>query len=83
LTNNRLVSYAPDKTSRSEQPIIDPRSGRVSRLSYTSSCTPPIYATDINRTGATNGQDILRLIDVLNGSGDFTPWLAQTLPPCP
>ena len=43
----------------------------------------PIYATDINRSGLTNGQDILRLIDLLNGAGDFNPWIAQSLPPCP
>ena len=43
----------------------------------------PIYATDINRSGVTNGQDILRLIDLLNGAGDFDPWIAQGLPLCP
>ena len=43
----------------------------------------PIYATDINRSGLTNGQDILRLIDLLNGAGDFNPWIAQSLLPCP
>ncbi|MCH8241874.1 MAG: hypothetical protein IH897_04585 [Planctomycetes bacterium] len=45
----------------------------------------PDYATDINRSGVTNGQDILRLIDLLNGADEFAPWIAQTLPdnPCP
>ena len=45
----------------------------------------PDYATDINRSGLTNGQDILRLIDLLNGADEFAPWIAQTLPdnPCP
>jgi len=43
----------------------------------------PIYATDMDRSGTTNGQDILRLIDLLNGASDFDPWLAQGLPPCP
>ena len=43
----------------------------------------PIYATDINRSNVTNGQDILRLIDLLNGAGDFNPWIAQGLPDCP
>ncbi|MCH9001854.1 MAG: hypothetical protein IIC02_04700, partial [Planctomycetes bacterium] len=43
----------------------------------------PIYATDINRNGVTTGADILRLIDLLNGAGDFAPWIAQSLPPCP
>ena len=43
----------------------------------------PIYAADINRSGVTTGADILRLIDLLNGAGDFNPWIAQSLPPCP
>lgn len=43
----------------------------------------PDYATDINRSGVTNGQDILRLIDLLNGAGDFTPWITQTIPGLP
>ncbi len=44
----------------------------------------PDYATDINRSGITNGQDVLRLIDLLNGAGAFNVWIAQSLPanPC-
>ncbi len=44
---------------------------------------PPIYATDINRSGLTTALDILRLIDLLNGAGDFEPWITRSLPPCP
>ena len=43
----------------------------------------PIYATDINRSTVTNGQDILRLIDLLNGADQFDPWIAKSLPGCP
>ncbi len=43
----------------------------------------PSYATDINRSGVTTGADILRLIDLLNGAGDFTPWITKALPACP
>ena len=45
----------------------------------------PDYATDINRSGATNGYDILRLIDLLNGAGEFGVWITESLPasPCP
>jgi len=44
----------------------------------------PIYAADINRSdNVVTGADILRLIDLLNGAGDFNPWIAQSLPPCP
>ena len=43
----------------------------------------PLYASDINRSGLTTGQDILRVIDLLNGAGDFDVWIAAGLPPCP
>lgn len=43
----------------------------------------PIYATDSNRSGVTTGADILRLIDLLNGAGDFDLWITRTLPACP
>jgi len=43
----------------------------------------PEYATDIDRSTVTNPSDILRLIDLLNGAGDFDVWLARTLPACP
>lgn len=44
----------------------------------------PDYATDINRSGITNGQDILRLIDLLNGADAFSVWITESLPanPC-
>ena len=43
----------------------------------------PPYATDMNRSLVTNGQDILRLIDLLNGAGCFDVWIARSLPDCP
>ena len=43
----------------------------------------PPYATDMNRSLVTNGQDILRLIDLLNGAGCFDRWITRTLPVCP
>jgi len=47
---------------------------------------PPceIWRTDINRSGASNAQDILTLIDLLNGAGEFDVWLSQSVPSgCP
>ncbi len=37
------------------------------------SCTPPFdeYSCDIDHSGAVTGADVLRLIDLLNGSGEF------------
>ena len=43
----------------------------------------PPYATDIDRSGVTNGSDILRLIDLLNGADAFDIWITRSLPPCP
>jgi len=43
----------------------------------------PPYATDIDRSNETNASDILRLIDLLNGAGDFDAWLSRSLPLCP
>jgi hypothetical protein len=33
----------------------------------------PVWSTDIDRSGQTNPQDILREVDVLNGAGAFEP----------
>ena len=42
------------------------------------------WQTDINRSGVTNAQDLLRLIDLLNGAHAFTAWNGQTAPTeCP
>ena len=42
------------------------------------------WETDINRSEATNSQDLLRLIDLLNGADGFEVWLSRTVPSgCP
>ena len=38
------------------------------------------WQTDTNRSGVTNGQDILRLIDLLNGAGSYDVWITQGVP---
>jgi hypothetical protein len=47
----------------------------------------PEYATDANRSGLPNAQDVLRQIDLLNGAGTFAdtggPWLNKSLRSCP
>jgi len=37
------------------------------------------YSTGIDHSGYTNSQDILRLIDLLNGAGAYVAWLGGTL----
>ena len=46
--------------------MTDWKVGPTARLGYSTGC----YPTDINRSGLTTGQDILRLIDMLNGAGE-------------
>ncbi|MCH7704936.1 MAG: hypothetical protein IIB61_07480 [Planctomycetes bacterium] len=41
---------------------------------------PPAYQTDTDRSGATNANDVLRVIDLLNGAGAFEEWLGASLP---
>lgn len=42
------------------------------------------YDCDLDHSGATTAQDLVRLIDLLNGAGEFTSWLDETVPDvCP
>ena len=47
--------------------------------------TPPhgIYSTDIDHSGQLLPADILRVIDLLNGSGRYVEWLGVSLPDAP
>ncbi|MCH9033049.1 MAG: hypothetical protein IID42_00920 [Planctomycetes bacterium] len=40
----------------------------------------PPYSTDIDRSGDVTGNDVLRLIDLLNGAGSFDTWITRRLP---
>ena len=41
---------------------------------------PPIWATDVNRSGAVDAGDLLRVIDLLNGAGEYREWNGASLP---
>jgi len=43
----------------------------------------PDYRLDMDRSGVAGPEDILRLIDLLNGAAAFEPWLDATIGPCP
>jgi len=43
----------------------------------------PDSSTDMDRSTEANAQDVLRLIDLLNGASAFDIWLSRTLPPNP
>lgn len=40
----------------------------------------PQYSTDIDRSGDVTGNDVMRLIDLLNGAGSFDIWITRRLP---
>jgi hypothetical protein len=40
----------------------------------------PLWSTDINRDGRITAQDLLREVDLLNGTGVFDVWMGQSLP---
>ena len=40
----------------------------------------PAYSADINRSGDVTGNDVVRLIDLLNGAGTFETWITRRLP---
>ncbi|RME41760.1 MAG: hypothetical protein D6788_00555 [Planctomycetota bacterium] len=41
---------------------------------------PPLWSTDIDRSGATGPGDLLRLIDLLQGAGAYEVWNGASLP---
>ena len=40
----------------------------------------PLYSTDIDRSGDVTGNDVMRLIDLLNGAASFDTWITRSLP---
>jgi hypothetical protein len=42
----------------------------------------PVYASDVDQSGATEPDDLLRLIDLMNGAEEFDAWFDATLGTC-
>ncbi|MCH8147816.1 MAG: hypothetical protein IH987_07455 [Planctomycetes bacterium] len=40
----------------------------------------PEYSADIDRSGDVTGNDVMRLIDLLNGAASFDTWITRSLP---
>lgn len=53
----------------------------ISRLS--SPAALPIWSTDINRDDVFDTEDVVRLVDLLNGAGSYDPYLGVSLPTIP
>lgn len=69
--NNDLVADERDIAA-----LIDCLNG----INSEAACPSGTYSSDIDRSGATTPADVLRLIDLLNGAGEFEPWLGRTAP---
>lgn len=56
---------------------------QLSLAALNTSTAYPVLSIDTNRSGVHTAEDALRLIDLLNGAGAFTPWLSAQLPGLP
>ena len=79
------VGYLPGDASQNRSSTVDDIDTLINSINGVD--VKPEFATDANRSGLTNAQDILRQIDLLNGAGTFAdtggPWLNKSLRSCP
>jgi len=81
--NQWCAGYLPADASQDGLTASHDINGLINAINFVPGLELPIYATDINRSGLMTGADILRLIDLLNGAGDFDAWITRSLPDCP
>ncbi|MBI4717813.1 MAG: M4 family metallopeptidase [Planctomycetes bacterium] len=83
--NGRLVCLGalPGDVDGSRRTVALDILALVDSLNNVPGAVLPAYATDINRSGVPNAQDITRLVDLLNGAGAFSPWVGRQLPASP
>lgn len=82
--NHWCAGYLPADASQDN--LSSPHanlSALINAINHVPGLGLPVYATDINRSGATTGADILGLIDLLLGADAFDYWIARGLPDCP
>ena len=77
------MGYLPADASQDGLSAASDINALINSINLVPGFVLPLHATDINRSGQVNGQDILRLIDLLNGAGEFGVWIAAGLPACP
>lgn len=54
----------------------------IERVGGIAGAPPGVFAEDIDHSGALNPGDVLRLIDLFNGAGDYDPWINTPAPLC-
>jgi len=74
------VGYLPSDANQDGLATASDINALIDSINLVPGRVLPDYATDIDRSGVTNAQDILRLIDLLNGAGQFDVWLSARLP---
>lgn len=77
------LGYLPADVDGGGQSTIADIDALINAINVLPGEVPPGYAADINRSGTVNAQDMLSLINLLNGAGDHATWISRTLPPNP
>ena len=77
------MGYLPADASQDGLSAAGDINALINSINLVPGLVLPIYATDINRSNVITGTDILRLIDLLNGAGDFDVWIARGIGACP
>ncbi|MBI4718255.1 MAG: S8 family serine peptidase [Planctomycetes bacterium] len=75
------LGYLPGDVNASHLVSASDISALIDSLNRVVGRTRPIYATDANRSGAANAQDITQLINLLNGAGVYPIFNGRSLPP--
>ncbi|MGB0714312.1 MAG: hypothetical protein ACPGXK_00425, partial [Phycisphaerae bacterium] len=63
--------------------IVNSQDIRSLVLSLDGAASFPEFTTDLDRDGVQGPEDLLRLIDVINGGGEFDSWYGESLGVCP
>ena len=71
--------YLPGDVSGDGLTAISDIAALIDSINRVEGLSRPSYAADIDRSGVIGPQDVLRLIDLLNGAATLDPWITRTL----
>ncbi|MCH8241947.1 MAG: hypothetical protein IH897_04970 [Planctomycetes bacterium] len=79
-TGARLcLGYLPGDVTGDGITAVSDIAALIDSINRVEGLSRPPYAADIDRSGVVGPQDILRLIDLLNGAATLDPWITRTL----
>ena len=73
------LGYLPGDVTGDGLTAISDIAALIDSINRVEGLSRPPYAADIDRSGVVGPQDILRLIDLLNGAATLDPWITRTL----